>query len=137
MIFLSSRRQCGCVLFTWITCDENQTQTYFRNSVNYTNERGSIFLIHLHISELRYSAFLKPYLNNHTTSSNVGRYFILAHWKLYLIKWRHNNVWLSGRMRFGIWVATGVPPYLWFCLPRSQLPSANQGLKILNGKFQK
>lgn len=37
------------------------------------------FLIHLHISELLYTTFLKPYLNHHTTSSNVGIYFILAH----------------------------------------------------------
>lgn len=42
-------------------------------------KEADIFLIHLHISELLCSAFLKPYLNNHTTSSNVGRYFIFAY----------------------------------------------------------
>lgn len=45
-----------------------------------------IFLTHLHILELLYSAFLKPYLNNHITSHKVSRYFVLACWKLYLVK---------------------------------------------------
>lgn len=49
-------------------------------------KEADIFLIHLHVSEWLCSAFLKPYLNNHTTSTNVGRYFILAHWRLYLVK---------------------------------------------------
>lgn len=135
--FSSSRRPCGCVLFTWLICDENQTQAYFRNSVNYTNERGRSLLFHLHVSELLCSAFLKLYLNNHTTFSHVGGYFILTHWKLYLIKWPHNDVWLSGRMRFSTWVATVVPPYLRFCLLRCLLPMVNQNLKILHGEFQK
>lgn len=49
-------------------------------------KEADIFLIHLHISELLHSAFLKPYLNNHTVSSDVGRYFRLDQWKLYFIK---------------------------------------------------
>lgn len=36
-------------------------------------------------SELLCSAFLKLYLNNHT-SSKIGRCVILVHWKLYVIK---------------------------------------------------
>lgn len=32
---------------------------------------------------------------------------------------------------------TAVPPYLWLCLPRFQLPAVNYGRKPLNGKFQK
>lgn len=49
-------------------------------------KEADTFFIHLHISELLYGVFLKPYLNNHTTSSNIGSYFILAHWKLYFIE---------------------------------------------------
>lgn len=36
-------------------------------------------------SELLCSTFLKLYLNNHR-SSEIGKYVILVHWKLYVIK---------------------------------------------------
>ena len=36
-------------------------------------------------SQLLCSAFLKLYLNNHI-SAKIGRYVILVHWKLYVIR---------------------------------------------------